>query len=146
MIATARALAAVLCVVVLAACSGADLVREAHPTALTGTAWRVVWINGQAPVAGSEPTAVFSATDVKGSAGCNGYGGHYDYDPATGRLAFDDLAMTAMLCVEQDRNRVETAFTKALGQAASASIDPTGRLVLSGPGGEIVLAVDAVGG
>ena len=146
MIATVRALAVVVCAVVLVACSDGDLVREAHPTALTGTAWRVVWINGQAPGAGSEPTAVFSSTDVKGSAGCNSYGGHYDYDPATGRLALRDLGMTAMLCAEQERNRVEAAFTNALGKAASASIDPAGRLVLSGPGGEIVLAVDAVGG
>jgi heat shock protein HslJ len=53
--------------------------------------------------------------------------------------------MTLMLCVEQGRNEVETAFTQALTKATAASIDPQGRLVLSGQGGEIVMAVDAVG-
>jgi heat shock protein HslJ len=127
------------------ACSEADLIREAHPTTLAGTIWRVVSINGRPPVAGSEPTAVFAAAEVKGSAGCNSYGGQYQYDASSGAIAFSDLGMTAMACAEPARNDVEALFTQAINQAASASIDPEGRLVLSGPGGEIVLAVGAVG-
>ena len=129
----------------LAACTGSDLRREAHPTNLAGTAWKVVTINGRAPVPGSEPTAVFVAAEVKGSAGCNSYGGQYQYDASSGAIAFRDLGMTAMACAEPARNDVEALFTQAINQAASASIDPEGRLVLSGPGGEIVLEVDAVG-
>ena len=129
----------------LAACTESDLTREARPTTLAGTAWRVVTINGRAPVPGSEPTAIFAAADVKGSAGCNSYGGQYQYDGSSGAIAFRDLGMTAMACAEPARNDVEALFTQAINQAASASIDPEGRLVLSGPGGEIVLAVDAVG-
>ena len=52
--------------------------------------------------------------------------------------------MTLMACAEPARNDIEALFTRAINQAATASIDPAGRLVLSGPGGEIVLAVDAV--
>ncbi len=52
--------------------------------------------------------------------------------------------MTAMACAEPARNDIEGLFTQALNQAATASIDPQGRLVLSGPGGDIVLTVDAV--
>ena len=129
----------------LAACSDAELTREARPTTLAGTAWRVVAINGRPPVRGSEPTAVFAAADVNGSAGCNSYGGQYQYDASTGAIAFRDVAQTLALCVEPARNDIEALFTRALNQAASASIDAEGRLVLSGPGGEIVLAVDAVG-
>jgi heat shock protein HslJ len=129
----------------LAACTESDLTREARPTTLAGTAWRVVAINGRPAVRGSEPTAVFGASDVKGSAGCNSYGGQYQYDASSGAIAFRDLGITAMACVEPARNDVEALFTQAINQAASASIDPEGRLVLSGPGGEIVLAVDAVG-
>lgn len=128
----------------LGACSESDLIREAHPTTLSGTVWRVVAINGRPPVVGSEPTAAFAAAEVKGSAGCNSYGGAYSYDPATGAITFRNLAMTAMACVEPARNEVEGLFTRAFNQATSASIDPQGRLVLSGPGGEIVLTVDAV--
>jgi heat shock protein HslJ len=129
----------------LAACAGSDLSREARPTTLTGTVWRVVAINGRPPAAGSEPTAAFAATEVKGSAGCNSYGGQYTYDPATGAIAFGNMAMTAMGCVEPGRGETEAMFTQAISQATAASIDPEGRLVLTGSGGEIVLAVDAVG-
>jgi heat shock protein HslJ len=109
-----------------------------------GSAWRVVAVNGRPPIAGSEPTAVFAATDVKGSSGCNSYGGQYTYDPSSGSISFRDLAMTAMACIEPGRNDFEGIFTQAINQATSASIDPDGRLVLRGPGGEIVLTVDAI--
>ena len=133
-----------LATLALVGCTDADLIREAHPTTLAGTAWRVVAINGRPPVAGSEPTAVFGAADVKGSAGCNTYGGAYAYDATNGRIAFQNLAMTAMGCVEPGRGEVEAMFTKAINAATSASMDPQGRLVLSGPGGEIVLTVAAI--
>jgi heat shock protein HslJ len=138
------ALLIVALALLLSACSESDLTREAHPTTLVGSAWRVVAVNGRPPVAGSEPTAVFAATDVKGSSGCNSYGGQYAYDPSSGAISFRDLAMTAMACIEPGRNDFEGIFTPAINQATSASIDPEGRLVLSGPGGEIVLAVDAI--
>jgi len=125
----------------LAACDGSDVNREGHPSTLNGTVWRAVTINGRQPVAGSEPTAVFGATNVNGSSGCNSYGGTYTYDPSTGTIAFKDVAMTLMLCAQPARNVVESLFTQAFNAAASASIDPQGRLVLSGPAGEIVLVV-----
>ena len=128
----------------LSACGEGDLTREAHPNALGGSAWRVISVNGRAPIAGSEPTAIFASTDVKGSAGCNSYGGQYAYDPSTGAIAFRNLAMTAMGCVEPGRNDFEGVFSIAISKATSASIDPEGRLVLRGPGGEIVLTVDSV--
>ncbi len=134
----------VILTLLLSACGESDLTREARPATLGGSAWRVVSVNGRPPIAGSEPTAVFAATEVKGSAGCNSYGGEYAYDPSTGAIAFRDLAMTAMACAEAARNDFEGNFTIAINKATSASIDPEGRLVLSGPGGEIVLAVDGV--
>jgi heat shock protein HslJ len=128
----------------LTACAASDLNREARPGTLNGTVWRVVAINGRPPVAGSEPTMAFAAAQVAGSAGCNSYNGNYRYDPSTGAIAFDQAAMTAMACLEQARMDVEGMFTTAMAQATSASVDRQGRLVLTGPGGEIVLAVDAV--
>ena len=134
----------VVLALLLAACGESDLTRKAHPTTLAGSAWRAVAVNGRPPIAGSEPTVVFAAGEVKGSAGCNSYGGRYAYDPSTGAIAFQDLGMTLMACAEPARNDIETLFTRAINQAATASIDPEGRLVLSGPGGEIVLTVDAI--
>jgi heat shock protein HslJ len=141
-----RLLALILLVAApLAACTDADLDREARPTTLAGTAWRVLSVNGRVPVPGSEPTAAFTAAEVRGSAGCNQYGGRYIYDSASGSITFQGLGMTAMACAEPARNDFEGLFTQAINAATSASIDPEGRLVLSGPGGEIVLAVEAVG-
>ena len=128
----------------LAACSESNLTREAHPPTLNGTVWRVVTVNGRTPVVRSEPTAAFGDAKVTGSSGCNSYGGAYTYDPSTGAIRFQDLATTLMLCVEPARNEVEMLFNQAINAATSASIDPQGRLVLTGPGGEIVFAVDAV--
>jgi heat shock protein HslJ len=123
----------------LAACDGSDDIREGHPSTLNGTAWRAVTISDRQRVAGNEPTAVFGATNVNGSSGCNSYGGLYIYDPSTGAIALKDVAMTLMLCAEPARNVVESLFTQALNAATSASIDPEGRLVLSGPGGQVLL-------
>jgi heat shock protein HslJ len=128
----------------LAACSEPNLTREAHPPTLNGTIWRVVTVNGRPPVVRSEPTAAFGDAMVTGSSGCNSYGGAYTYDPSTGAIKFQDLAMTLMLCMEPGRNEVETLFNQAINAATSASMDAQGRLVLSGPGGQIVFAVDAV--
>ena len=144
--APARLMLLLVPLIALAACADSDLTRESHPTTLHGTAWRVVSVNGRPAVAGSEPTAIFAAGDVKGSGGCNSYGGRYAYEPSTGAIAFRDLAMTAMACLEPARNDFEMLFSQAITGAASASMDAQGRLVLSGPGGEIVFAVDAVPG
>jgi heat shock protein HslJ len=140
----ARFLLLVLALGSFGACSSTDLDREAHPTTLAGTAWRVVSINGQPAIAGSEPTAAFAAGEVQGSSGCNSYGGPYTYEPATGAIAFGQLSMTLMLC-EPQQNEVETLFTATIPKVTVASIDPDGRLVLTGPAAEIVLTVAAVG-
>jgi heat shock protein HslJ len=124
----------------------AAVTREAHPTTLANTAWRAVSINGQPVVAGSEPTAKFMVTDSNGSGGCNDWFSPYKYDPSTGRLTFEQLAMTARGCLDPTAASVETAFANVLSTVSTASIDPDGRLVLAGSGGQIVFAVDGVGG
>jgi heat shock protein HslJ len=139
------ALAAILSLLSVA-CGEQGLIREAHPATLANTAWRAVSVAGLSPVAGSEPTAIFKVADVTGSASCNHWGANYRYEGSTGRITFDGLGMTAMGCANAALTQVETAFSNALGSVTTVSIDPAGRLVLSGPGGDIVMAVDAVGG
>lgn len=112
---------------------------------LTGTSWRVVTVNGRTPMAGAEPTATFTATQLTGNAGCNHYGGAYAFDAASGAIVFREMGMTAMACAEAARNDFEMLFSQALGQVTSAAIDPAGRLVLSGPTAQIVLVLDRQG-
>ncbi|MBA2718834.1 MAG: META domain-containing protein [Chloroflexi bacterium] len=134
-------LAATLLVVAAACGSGdpAPSVRDGHPGILAGTSWRVVSVAGRTPTAGSEPTIAFANERAQGSGGCNSWSGAYQ-DEANGGLRFGDLAMTAMACLEDPKNALETAFMTALSQANLASTDPRGLLVLSGPGGQIFLA------
>ena len=120
--------------------SGSD--PAGRPAALMGTAWRVVSVGGRTPNAGSVPTATFSADRITGSGGCNTYGGRYRYDPTSGRIEMRDLGMTLMACVDVPRNDFEGVFFQALGQVHLATVDLTGRMTLSGPGGQIVLEVD----
>ena len=129
----------------LAACGDQSLIREDHPSTLAGSSWLVTSVNGHPPVGGTAPSAAFTDVQVTGSAGCNGYGGRYRYDPSDGAIAFVELGQTAMLCVEPARNAFESALMQAIGGATTASMDPAGRLVLSGPGGEVVLVVGPVG-
>ena len=109
---------------------------------LIGTSWRVVTVNGRTPIAGGEPTAIFTATQVTGSAGCNHYGGTYAFDASSGAIVFANMGMTAMACAEPAWNDFEMLFSQAMGQVNTAAIDPAGRLVLSGPAGQVVLMLD----
>ena len=116
---------------------------DGHPSTLVGTSWAVTTINGVATPRDASPTMTFAAGQVQGSGPCNHYGGSYDYDPRTGELRFRDLGMTAMACAEPERNQVETAFIRAIGQPVLvAATEPGGRLVLTGSaGGRLELVV-----
>jgi heat shock protein HslJ len=129
---------------VVGACGADGLIRHAQPNTLDGTTWRAVEVNGRPTVSGREPTVVFTGTEIRGSGGCNNYFGTYTWDPSTGEVDLGVTGMTAMACLDQPGAEIETAFVQALDQATSVSIDPTGRLVLSGPGGDTIFAVDAV--
>jgi heat shock protein HslJ len=146
MIRSAGTLALVLATLFLVACTDADLTREARPSRLANSSWRVMAINGVATAPAAAPTAVFKVADVSGSAGCNQYSGRYEYDASTGSIRFHEIAMTAMACAEAAKNAVEAAFSKALLQVSTASMDAVGRLVLAGPTGEIVFEVAAISG
>lgn len=95
---------AMLCAAVgLAAC-------QAAAGALTGAAWTLAAVNGQAPVA--EGRIVF-ATDgtVSFATGCNSGGGIYEVEAT--RLAFAELVTTKMAC-DPDRAAQEQAFLDVL--------------------------------
>ena len=82
---------------------------------------------------------------MTGDSTCNAFGGAYQYDPSTGAFRIPSLVSTKRACLDAGFNGVESAFFAALRDATTASIDPGGRLVLSGPGGEAVLAVGPTG-
>jgi heat shock protein HslJ len=98
-----------------------------------------VSVDGRSPLVGAVPTATFDAERVGGTGGCNQYGGPYRFDPATGRIQFRELVSTDMGCVQAGVTTFESVFLQALGGSTQAAIDPSGRLILSGPVSRIVL-------
>jgi heat shock protein HslJ len=126
----------------LAACGtdeGSAPIRDAVPTTLVGTAWRVMSVAGQSPAAGVEPTISFAAAELKGGGGCNSYAAQYEYDPASGAIAIAAFRATAAACVDDSRTRYEGLYFETIVQVTSASTDPTGTLYLNGPGGQVLL-------
>lgn len=143
---TRLVLGALLAGLVLVDCSVAPGPSDpggARPSTLVGTAWRVVAVGARVPAAGAEPTLVFSVDRVTGSGGCNHFGGRYRYDSGSGQFAVAELAATAMGCPEPGRSEIEAAFFQALGGANAVGLDDAARLILAGPGEQIVLGPDA---
>jgi len=115
---------------------------DALPSTLAATGWRVVQVNGRAPIAGREPTLAFDAERVGGSGGCNHIGARYRYDARNGAFEIAEAGGTAMACVEAGVTEFEGLFMTALAGSTKAALDGSGRLVLLGPGSEILLAAD----
>jgi heat shock protein HslJ len=114
-------------------------------SAFVGPRWTAIAIGAQQPVPGHEPSIQFGSGRVQGNGGCNGFSGTFRYDEGTGAAAFDGLAMTAMGCLDPRIGIVETAFSNILSRADRIALDADGRLHLSGPAGEVVLAKDLEG-
>jgi heat shock protein HslJ len=139
----ARVVAACLAVVFAVATCGpaaeASLTRSAWPVTLAGSTWTAIRVGDQPTVAGSQPTAAFTADKVQGTAGCNSYFGSFEY--ARGAIKFSTLGSTAMACVDAAVTATEGRFMGAMQGASSVSIDPAGRMIFDGSGGSITFEV-----
>ncbi len=143
---TPRVLRLILLVAILltvAACGGesepSGAPPDGVPATLTDTAWIVRSVAGRAPIPGAVPTISFSATQLAGTGGCNHLGGRYQYEASSGRIAFRELGMTAMGCLQAGVSDFETVFVQALGSATDVRVDAIDQLLLGGPAGQIIL-------
>ena len=132
-----RLLVVVALAAIAAACGpGTDMSPgPSAPSSLEGTAWRAMSVSGAPPVAGREPTIVFTADQINGTTGCNQFFGGYTY--VDGALTLSKVGMTLMAC-EDAVNTVEAAYTKALNGATTATVDSDGRLLIGGTGGQVL--------
>jgi heat shock protein HslJ len=85
------------------------------------------------PVTGSTLTAIFTADQVSGSAGCNTFSGSYTLDGTT--LKIGPLASTMKACADQAVNDQEQQFLAAL-QASTTYSQSGNSLTLKAAGGE----------
>ena len=138
-----RAVAACLVIAfALSACgpaAEASLTRSAWPVTLVGTSWTAIRLGDQPTVAGSQPTAAFTADKVQGTTSCNNYFGNYEY--ARGAIKFSMMGSTAMACLDPAIEATEQSFNAAMEGASSVSIDPAGRMIFDGSGGSITFEV-----
>jgi heat shock protein HslJ len=112
-----------------------------HPATLAGTTWRLLTAQGRPVPAGPDLTLEFDGDGVEGNGGCNGFGGQFTYEPATGAISVSRRVSTLRECFDQARIDLEAAYLNALAGATIASMDSDGHLVLSGPATELVFEV-----
>jgi heat shock protein HslJ len=127
----------------LTACSvEPSLTRVSHPASLAGTTWRLLSIQGRPVPVGPDVTLTFDdAGRVSGNGGCNGFGGQFTYEPATGAISVSRRVSTLRECLQAARTDLESAYLVALAGAAVATTDSDAHLVLGGSGAELVFEV-----
>ena len=67
---------------------------------LDGTSWVLVAYRKSSPLSGTTITATFEDGQVRGSAGCNTYGGFYE--ASEGSITVGPVAITEMACLEPE--------------------------------------------
>jgi heat shock protein HslJ len=114
-----RLIALVLLAAALLACNPTTGDGTQTPTtALEGTEWRLVTLNGQAPLASTTITATFAQGQVAGFSGCNSYFGSYTLRGSA--LQFQGLGGTEMACLDPEGVMdQEQTFLRTLGEVAS---------------------------
>ena len=100
-------------ILALAACSGPG---SATSDPLDGTSWVLIAYRKTRPIPGTTITAIFEDGQVRGSAGCNSYGGSYQVSGDT--IAVSEISFTEMACLEPEGVMdQETTFLEFLGDA-----------------------------
>jgi heat shock protein HslJ len=115
-----------------AATSGDD---SAASSALTGTEWRLVELEGDSVLGGVSgiPTIRFTAADsmrVGGNTGCNSMGGTYETSGTT--LRFGPLITTKRACADSSANAQEVRFVGALQRVDGYRIEGDRLVLLAG--------------
>ena len=96
---------------------------------LEGTTWVL-----DGTITGTEITALFDGSQVRGSAGCNSYSGIYVTD--NGTIAISSLTATNLTC-DEDVTDQETRYLDSLEAATSYTIQDN-ELTIRYPGGRLV--------
>jgi heat shock protein HslJ len=95
--------------------------------------WRLVSIDGQPPLAGTEPTITFEAGQVSGTTGCNSFFGSYQVNGSN--ISVGVLGSTAMAC-EPPLSEQEARIIERVGAAEAIEL-ADGELQLVGPAGSL---------
>ena len=103
----------------LAACAGAST-GTSDP--LDGTSWELWAFRKTKPIPGTTFTATFEDGQVRGSAGCNSYGGSYQIDGD--RIFVGEMVSTEMACLDPEGlMEQESYLLEFLGDAQTFQVD-----------------------
>ncbi len=108
----------------------------ATPATLLEGEWAIQSIAGRRPAPGTPPMVRFQGTQINGSTGCNNFGGGFRFE--RGHLTTGALITTRRACIGP-ANAQEQNLLKLLGQRLSVSRNRSGRLVMTGRGGQAVV-------
>jgi len=100
--------------------------------ALDGTAWQLVAMGEDLPLAESTLTIAFEDGQAGGFSGCNSYGGTYTIQDD--KFGLKDIASTLMACLDPGVMEQEQAYLAFLGEVTGYSLNE-GMLYLTRPDG-----------
>jgi heat shock protein HslJ len=136
-----KGLLALLAVVVLAALAACSATGPASGDPLDGTSWVLVGYGLAALLPGTEITASFEDGQVRGSAGCNSYGGSYQVSGDS--ISVRELFHTEMACLEPEGvMEQEQTYLQYLGGVETFSVSH-GQLHMTRADGETLTFIPA---
>ena len=120
----------------LTACRGVGPFRG---DPLSGTSWTLVTYGPDKPLAGTTITATFQNGQVRGSTGCNDYGGPYRVRGNS--IALGALAITERACLDPEgAMEQEGLIVRLLGAARTFQLSG-GKLIIVSANGEALTFV-----
>ena len=120
----------------LAACGG----TSAPAVSVDNSAWTLVSYGGEALLAGSAFTVNFEDGQVRGSAGCNSYGGEYTVNGDSIEIGM--LMSTMMACADSAVMDQEQVLLEFLGSVEKLEMSG-GQLIFSRADGEALVFAPA---
>ena len=103
---------------------------------LEGTFWVLRTYGGAGLIPGTEITLTFEEGQVRGSSGCNTYGGSYEVDGD--KITMSDLYMTEMACLDPEGVMdQELEYLELLRDAQAFQVDE-GELVIEAATDEVL--------
>ena len=126
-----------LAVAVLLSLGACGVVGPPAGDPLEGTSWVLKTYGGASLIPGTEITATFDEGQVRGSSGCNTYGGSYEVDGD--KITMTDLYNTEMACMDpQGVMDQETEYLELLRDAQAFQVEGA-ELVIEAASDEVLV-------
>lgn len=124
-----------LALIAIVACGSSEALQ------LDGTAWQIVLLDGDAPIAETSITLSFEEDGIRGNAGCNAYFGSYVLGN-DGSIQISDVGSTAMACLDPVGVMDQESNYLGLLSAAAKAVLQGNQLTLQDESGRDLMVFD----